>query len=50
MNELNQLPAMSTSIRENLSPCDIEGGSTDSLEIEFEDDYEDRILYGWFRV
>lgn len=44
MDELNQLLAMSTSIQENLSKCDIEGGSTDGLEIEFDDDYEDRIL------
>lgn len=44
MDELNQLLAMSTSIRENFSQCDIEGGTTDGLEIEFEDDYEDRIL------
>jgi hypothetical protein len=44
IDELNQLLAMSTSIRENISNCDIEGGITDGLEIEFEDDYEDRIL------
>lgn len=44
MDELNQLLAMSTSIQENVSKCDIEGGSTDGREIEFDDDYEDRIL------
>ena len=44
MDELNQLLTMSTSIRENFQKCEIEGGSTDGLEIEFEDDYEDRIL------